>query len=79
MLLGEGERREAEVDILLPHGAAPALGLGHEFLARLEVVALGRQTLDRVLEQALFVGKFEVHSYPSLADIPAERSEGRNP
>ena len=37
------------------------------------------EVLDRVFEQALLFGKFEVHGDPSLAVIPAERSEGRNP
>ena len=79
MLFGERERGEAKLGVLPPHIAAPAVRFLHVFFARLELVALGGEALHRVLQQPLFVGKFEVHLSPNFAVIPAERSEGRNP
>jgi hypothetical protein len=73
MLLGEGERGQAELGVLPPHVAAPAVGLLHVFLACLEFIALRAQPLDAVFQQALFVGKFEVHFSTSTQLCP-----GRN-
>jgi hypothetical protein len=61
MLLGEGKRSQAEIGVLFPQRAAPAVGFLHVFLARLEVIALGGEALDAVFQQALFFGKFKVH------------------
>ena len=78
VLLGEGERGEAEIDVLPPHVAAPAVGLRHVFLARLEFVALRAQPLDRVFQQPLLFGKFEVHSYVRTSHVASCRpSEAR--
>src|SRR5262249_18542816 len=75
VLLGERQRREAEIDVLPPHVAAPAVGLLQVFLACLELVALCAQALDRGFQHALLFGKFEGHAapyIPSLSSCPAK-------
>ena len=61
MRFGERQAEQAEFGVLLPDGAAPAVRLGHVLLALLELVLVGDQPIDAVLQQALFVGEVEVH------------------
>ena len=61
MLFGERQAEQAELRVAAPQLAAPAVGLLHETLPRLEAVAIGQQPLDAVLEQALFVAECEIH------------------
>ena len=61
MALGERQAEQAELGILRPQLAAPALGLCRIGLALLEVVAVADQPVDAVLEQPLLVAQIEIH------------------
>ena len=71
MLLVERRPGQAELGVVPPHVAGKAVRLFHERLAGLEIVAVGQQTLDAVLEQPLLLAQPEVHLHP-----PVQR-EGR--
>ena len=66
MRFRERQAEQTEFGVLLPDGAAPAVGFGHVFLALLELVLIGDQPIDAVLQQSLFVGEIEVHDVSSV-------------
>ena len=62
----------AEIGLLgLPfaeaHGMAPAIGLRHVLLPLLELILIGDQPIDAVLQQTLFIGQIEVHQRSLVA------------
>ena len=68
MLLLERQAEQSEIGVLLPRLAAPTVGFYEVLLALLELVLVGDQSLDAVLEQALLVGEIEVHGQrPNIA------------
>ncbi len=50
MRFGKGQAEEAQLGILRPQGAAPALGLGEIGLALVEGVVVGQQPVDAVAQ-----------------------------
>ena len=64
VLFLERQTEQTKFGILLPGVAAPAVRLRLVFLALLELVLIGDQPVNTVLEQTLFVGQVEVHFSP---------------
>ena len=69
MRFRERQAEQAEFGVLLPDGAAPAVWFGHVLLALLELVLIGDQPIDAVLQQTLFVGEIEVHAFVSASTV----------
>ncbi len=61
-LLRERQSEQTEFGVLRPDRLAPAIGLGHVLLALLELVLIGDQPIDAVLEQPLVVAEIEIHA-----------------
>ena len=59
--LGKGQAQDAELGILRPQVARPAIGGLHVFLAVLEAVLRGQQLAQAVLQQPLVFGEIEIH------------------
>src|SRR6516164_102057 len=60
----ERQAEQAELGVSFPQRAAEAGRLLHVRLALLEIVAVGEQALDAVLEQPLLLAELEVHNPP---------------
>src|SRR3954466_3663400 len=61
--IGFGERQpeQALLGELAPDGLAPAALLLLVLLARIEIVGVGQQTVDALLEKALLLGQIKIH------------------
>src|SRR5215470_6795887 len=63
--LGEGQPQQAELGILRPQFAAPALWALAVGLALLEGVAIAEQTIETLLEKPLFLAEVKIHRLQS--------------
>src|SRR6185312_12121135 len=61
ILLGKRQAQQALFGELAPDGLAPAALLLHVFLALLEIVGVGQETVDALLEKTLLLGQIEIH------------------
>src|SRR5262249_44880745 len=61
VVFGEGKTEQALLGELAPHRLAPAALLLHVLLALLELVSIGQQPVDALLEKALLLGQIEIH------------------
>ena len=66
VLFGEGKTKQALLGELAPDSLAPAALLLHVFLALLEVIGVGQEAVDALLEKALLLGQIEIHFFYSL-------------
>ena len=62
----ERQPQQALLGELAPDGLAPAALLLHVFLALLEVIRVGQEAVDALLEKPLLLGQIEIHfsSFP---------------
>ncbi len=67
--LGEGEAEKPHFGIPRPEIGRPALRGLQIFLPLLEIIMLGDEFLDAVLEQRLFLAKIEIHFSPQRPRI----------
>ena len=67
VVLLDRQAEQAELGIARPERLAPAAGVAQQRAALLEAVLVGQQPGDAVGQQALVVGKVEVHYSPSTA------------
>ncbi len=75
LLLAEGQREQAEIGELLPRLLRPRCLASHQFLARVEIVALFQILADAVAQHLLFFGVVEIHrAYAPAARLRAIRS-----
>jgi hypothetical protein len=79
MFLGEGQPEQAQLGILRPKRAAPALWLGEIRLAFLEGVMVGKQPIDAVLQQPLFFAEIEINKMLSLKPVASSRRRPGSP
>ena len=61
VFLGKGKTEQALLGELAPDGFAPAALLLHVFLALLEIIRVGQEAVDALLEKALLLGQIEIH------------------
>ena len=61
VLFVEGQSKEPKLRVTLPQRTAPAVGLLHVALARIECVMVGEQTLDAMLQYLLLFSQREIH------------------
>src|SRR5262249_29059640 len=66
VLLREGKPEQALLGELAPDRLAPAALLLHVLLALLEIIGVGQEAIEALLEQALLLGQIEIHfsSFP---------------
>ncbi len=64
--LRKGQAEQTLLGELAPGGLAPAALLFHVFLAGIEVVGVGQQTIDAIFEKPLLLGQIKIHFTCSL-------------
>ena len=73
----EGKPEQALLGELAPDGLAPAALLLHVFLARIEIVGVGQETIDAFLEKPLLLGQIKIHVvYSSVYSMRSSRGPG---
>jgi hypothetical protein len=81
--LREGQAEQALLGKLAPDGLAPAALLLHVFLAALEIIGIGQQAVDAVLEKPLLLVQIKIHffasSYPKLSGFVIPGRAQREP
>src|SRR5215831_17449554 len=65
VLFRERQAEQALLGELAPDGLAPAALLLHVFLALLEIIGVGQETVDALLEKALLLRQIEIHFFYS--------------